>query len=300
MDHAPPDRANATVTIGIDLGGTGTRLVALDADGRTDGTDVTPTYHGSDAETAVGSLVQRIRAVAAGRTIAAIGIGASGPVEQSGVIRNQATLPAYTGLPLMQRLQETFGAPCIIDNDAAAAALAEFGFGTHSGSAALLGVTLGTGVGAAYLNHGRLFKTATGAHPELGHISVTGPDAPCYCGLRTCWEQLASRTALIRQLGADPDLVAGAARAGNATAAALFDDFGGHVGAGVATLVTVFEPSHVVLGGGAAVFFDLFEAGVWRALTRQGPFTTQVVLSASTLGPEAGALGAAQLARHHL
>jgi glucokinase len=300
MDHSSPDRADAAVTIGIDLGGTGTRVVALDANLRTDGTDVTPTYHGGDAETAVGSLVQRIRAVAAGRTIEAIGIGASGPVDQSGVIRNEATLPAYTGLPLVQRLRTTFRAPCVIDNDAATAAVAEFGFGTHSGSAALLVVTLGTGVGAAYLDHGRLFKTAAGAHPELGHISVTGPDAPCYCGLRTCWEQLASRTALIRQLGGDPANVAEAAHTGNASATALFDDYGGHVGAGLATLMSVFEPSHVVLGGGAALFFDVFETGVWQTLSRQEPFTTPVVLSASTLGPEAGALGAALLARHNV
>jgi glucokinase len=291
---------DATVTIGIDLGGTGTRVVALDADGSPDGTDVSPTYRGDDADTAVGLLAQSIRAVAAGRSIAAIGIGASGPIDEAGVIRNEATLPAYSGLPLTQRLQEAFGAPCVVENDAATAAVAELGFGSHSESAALLGITLGTGVGAAYLDHGRLFKTTAGAHPELGHISVTGPDAPCYCGLRSCWEQLASRTALIRQLGADPDIVARAARAGDTAAVALFDCYGGHVGAGLVTLVTVFEPSHVVLGGGAALFFDLFEAGVQRALARQSPFAAQPDLSASTLGLEAGALGAALLARHYV
>jgi glucokinase len=289
--------ADAAVTIGVDLGGTGTRVVALAAAGGLDGAEVLSTYDGDDPREALAVLTKRIRAVAAGRAITGIGIGASGPVDATGVIHNHATLPAYTGLPLAKRLRQTFGVSCVIDNDAVTAAIAERAYGAHPESAAMLVVTLGTGVGVAFLDHGHPFKTAAGTHPELGHISVPGPPAPCYCGLATCWEQLASRTALTRQLGADPDEVALAARSGDAAARDSFGLYGRRVGIGLATLMSVFEPSHVIVGGGAARFFELFESGARSAMTRREPFTAKGDFGSSTLGPEAGALGAAFLAQ---
>jgi glucokinase len=289
--------ADAAVTIGVDLGGTGTRVVALAAAGESDGAEILPTYGGDDPGEALAVLTKRIRAVAAGRAITGIGIGASGPVDATGVIQNRATLPAYTGLPLAKRLRQTFGVACVVDNDAVTAAVAEKAYGAHPESAAMLVVTLGTGVGVAFLDHGQPFKTAAGTHPELGHISVSGPQAHCYCGLATCWEQLASRTALTRQLGVDPDGAALAARSGDAAAQESFDLYGRRVGIGLATLVSVFDPSHVIVGGGAARFFDLFEAGARSAMARCEPFTAKGDFGSTTLGPEAGALGAAFLAQ---
>lgn len=299
MNTPSADHTTPAVTIGIDLGGSGTRIVALDTAGQPAGRDTTPTLTDTDQTAAVRALADRISQVAAGRPIDAIGIGASGPLDAAGIIHNHATLPAFSDLELTRSLEAAFGVRCVIDNDAATAALGELTYGAHRDSRALLTVTLGTGIGAAFIDNGHLFKTVKGTHPELGHIAVPGPGAPCYCGLATCWEQLASRTALTRQLGRDPDTAATQAHSGDTTTALLFDRYGHHVGTGLSTLLCMFQPTHIVLGGGAARYFDLFDAGMRCALQRSDPFVPSAVISRSSLGADAGALGAAALARPH-
>ena len=82
-------------------------------------------------------------------------------------------------------LSERLGVPCVIDNDAVTAAIGEHAYGAGRDSSGLLVVTLGTGVGVAALIRGRPVRGADGGHPEAGHIAVSGPPAPCYCGLPT-------------------------------------------------------------------------------------------------------------------
>lgn len=182
------------VTVGVDLGGTGTRIVTLD-DRHAVVYQLSSSTPASSAG-AVSGLVSSIAAAAAGRKLRGVGIGASGPVDPLGIIRNTETLPAFSGIQITAIISQRLGTPCVIDNDAAAAAVGEYACGAGHGSAGLLVITLGTGVGIAALTSGHLFRGADGSHPEAGHIPVGGPPAPCYCGLPNCWEQLASRTAL--------------------------------------------------------------------------------------------------------
>jgi glucokinase len=94
---------------------------------------------------------------------------------------------------------------------------------TWRGSAGILVITLGTGVGVAALTDGRLFRGADSGHPEAGHIPAGGPTAPCYCGLPNCWEQLASRTALDHLTGNDTEALTAKAPDGDVAAARVFD-----------------------------------------------------------------------------
>jgi glucokinase len=206
MNSSPPE-----VTVGVDLGGTGTRIVTLDRDGAVLHQVSSPTSASSSG--AVSGLVSSIAIAAAGRELRGIGIGASGPVDPHGIIRNTATLPAFSGIQITSVISERLGVPCVIDNDAAAAAAGEYACGAGRGSTGLLVVTLGTGVGVAVLASGRPFRGADGGHPEAGHIPAGGPPAPCYCGLPNCWEQLASRTALDRLTGRETDALAAKAPA---------------------------------------------------------------------------------------
>ena len=110
------------------------------------------------------------------------------------------------------------------------AAIGEHAYGAGRGSTGLLVITLGTGVGVAALIHGRPVRGADGCHPEAGHITVSGPPAPCYCGLPTCWEQLASRTALHQLAAGEINELAGKARGGDPAASQVFDTYGERVG----------------------------------------------------------------------
>jgi len=283
------------VTVGVDLGGTGTRIIALDGDGVVlhQLSSPTPT---SPAQ-AISGLIGAITAAAAGRQLRAVGIGASGPVDPLGIIRNTETLPAFSGIQVAPVISERFGAPCVIDNDAVAAAVGEHACGAGRGSAGLLVITLGTGVGAAALTGGRPFRGADGGHPEAGHIPITGPPSPCYCGLPTCWEQLASRTALDQLTGKDTEALARKARARDVAAAGVFDTYGERVGTGLVILLAIFRPDRVVIAGGAARFLDLFGHGLHRSLDRGPKYTPKPTVAAAELGNLSGAIGAAVMAR---
>jgi glucokinase len=293
---ARPGIGGANVTIGIDLGGTGTRVVALDANGAVAGQLTLPTPAG-ETGAAMDMLVGAVRNVGAGMQVTAVGIGASGPVTMDGVIRNPATLPSFSDLDLCGRVSQRLGYRCVIDNDAAAAAVGEFTYGAGRGSAALLVVTLGTGIGVAVVFAGRLFRAGDGSHPEAGHIAVGDAPSPCYCGLAHCWEQAASRTALERLLAGDVADAADLARSGDTLAAAAFERYGVQVAAGLSTLLTIFRPDRVVIGGSAAQYLDLFSAALTRGLERAPGYCRTPPVVAADLGDLAGAIGAAVLAR---
>jgi glucokinase len=283
------------VTAGVDLGGTGTRIVALDRYGVVLHQVSRPTPASSAG--AVSGLVSSIAAAAAGQRLRGVGIGASGPVDSLGIIRNTETLPAFSDIQITPVISERLGVPCVIDNDAVVAAVGERACGAGRGSAGLLVVTLGTGVGVAALTGGRPFRGADGGHPEAGHIPVGSPRAPCYCGLPSCWEQLASRTALDHLTGNDTEALAAKARGGDVAAAQIFDTYGERVGTGLLTLLAIFRPDRVVMAGGAARFIDLFSHGLRRSLDRGPKYTPKATVVAAELGNLSGAIGAAVMAR---
>jgi glucokinase len=299
---APDALPGTRVTVGVDLGGTGTRLVALDYSGTVRAAVTTKTRHDSPA--GIGRLIAElaglIQDVAAGTVLDSVGIGASGPVDPHGIVRNDDTLPAYSHIPLTDLLTAHLGVPCVIDNDAVAAAIGENAYGAGNRSPALLAVTLGTGVGVALLTGNTPYRGSDGTHPEAGHIPVPGLPAPCYCGLATCWEQLASRTALDALTGNATAEVAAKAAAGDHLCRAIFDRYGEHVGVGLGTLTAVFRPARVVICGSPARYLPLVKPGLNRALTRAQPFTWSPPVVAAALGEHSGAIGAAVMARTSL
>lgn len=300
--NATPDPALA---VGIDLGGTGTRFVALDRDGGIVGQHVVPTPAGLRAEEALAGLADGIATLAAGAELRSIGIGASGPIDADGVIRNADTLPAFTGFDLIGPLTERFGVPVAIDNDAVTAALGEAVLGAGRPFRSLLMVTLGTGVGVAALVDGAPVRGADGVHAEAGHLSVSGRTAPCYCGRSACWEQVASRSALQRAAGAllaDPSdshrdiaLVQQRALAGDAAARAVFDDYGRGIADGLLDLLTVHRSDGVVLGGSAIAYFPVYRGALLGRLQEIETYAPIPPVVVSDLGDLGGALGAAVL-----
>jgi glucokinase len=296
--------------VGVDIGGTGTRAIAVVADEIVSAKDMPTAQLGS------GSIPQRLDHLAEligdvvpeGAEMAAVGIGASGPVDiAKGVINNSATLPWFTGFPIVEGLEDRLHVPVGIDNDAVAAAFGEYSMGAGERADRLLMLTLGTGVGVSMLVAGKPFRGANGAHPESGHIPISSDPERCYCGLTGCFEQSASRTTLQKRLsealagrGIDRNLIAAAMQeaSANRRVRAVFDQYAAAVGRGLASLHTVYQPTVTVIGGSAAVCFPLIEEGIHRALERSTDFMVDVSVRAATLGDNAGAIGGAlQIAR---
>ena len=297
MSALVPPGEPGTVTVGVDLGGTGTRIAVLGNDGVVVRHVTRPTATGIPAAQAIADLADSIITATAGLEIRGIGIGATGPVDARGVIRNPETLLAFSNVEITSILSGRLGAPCVIDNDAVTAAIGEHAYGAGRGSAGLLVITLGTGVGVAALIRGQPVRGADGCHPEAGHIAVSGPPAPCYCGLPTCWEQLASRTALPQLAAGEIHELAGKARGGDTAASRVFDTYGERVGGGLTTLLTIFRPDRVIIGGSAAQYADLFEHGLHQSLNRAAMYTRTPALVTAELGNLAGAIGAAVIGR---
>ncbi|PRY10567.1 ROK family protein [Kineococcus rhizosphaerae] len=287
--------------VGVDLGGTATRTVVV-LGGEVLASQITSTP--VDPSTAISVLEGAVDAVLreAGCVIddlSGIGIGASGPIDAAGVIRNPDSLPALTGLDVVGALRARFATPVVVENDAATAAVAEFRVGAGRGSRSMLIVTLGTGVGVAVVREGVLFRGGDGLHPEGGHVTVPGERAPCYCGRLTCLEQTASRSALQRAASAvrgsgDLDDLASTAEAGDRDAIEVFDRFGQRLADGLIELSTQHRPEVVVLAGSAAAYLPHFRTAleVRLALTTSAPVPR---VRATGLGDFGGAIGAALL-----
>lgn len=292
---------SGTGRIGIDLGGTKTRLVLVDAEGNVLASASRPTADYGSGRAALDALVADVRALPGANGAAFIGVGASGPVLPTGVVANPATLPGFSGLDLAGHLTAELGIACRVDGDALAAALGEWTFGAGRGARRLLMVTLGTGVGVAVVDAGTPWTGTDQIAPEAGHIPVAGDGNPCYCGLSNCWEQIASRTVLQRlALAAVPAAVVGPqeavahlARTGDP--AGVFADYGRRVALGLSTLLTVHRPDVVVLGGSGAEQFALVEPGLLAGLAGRPAYYAPFSLRPAALGDLGGAIGAACL-----
>ena len=314
----------APLGIGIDIGGTKVAAGVVDADGViTERLQVpTPSHSPQAVEDAILDLVTRLCSRHPG--VESVGIGAAGWVDNTQAVVRFSPHLAWREEPLKQRLRERIDLALIVDNDANAAAWAEYRFGAGQGSSVMVCITLGTGIGGGLVINGDLFRGTYGMAGEWGHmISVPGGHR-CECGNRGCWEQYASGNALVREarelarsnspmayrllemLGGNPDTITGpgvtaAAVQGETTAIELLADVGQWLGQGIANLAAALDPDLVVIGGGVSAAGDLLldpaRQAFARTLTGRG-FRTPARLELAHFRNDAGLIGAADLARH--
>jgi glucokinase len=261
------------------------------------------TPHTGGPDTILSFFREHLGHVAQQRQPAAVGIGASGPIDPAGSIRNPDTLPAFTGVPLADLVATLVPGPVTLENDAVCAALAEHHVGAARRSRRSLHVTLGTGIGVCLLDGGTPFRLGDGTHPEGGHIAVAIPTVACYCGRPACWEQAASRQNLQRTaadlLGRSPSdstAIADLAARDDSVARTAFRDYGARIAEGLATLLALYGPDLVVLGGSAASYLPLYRAAIVDRLAPLGGWLPSYDLTGTQLDDYGGAIGGAGLA----
>jgi glucokinase len=312
--------ADERLAVGLDIGGTKVAAGVVRTDGRIVERTRIPTPQDPDEEVTVTTLVEVIDGLRALQPeVEAIGVGAAGLVQWPAGRVVWAPHNPYRDLPLRRLLHEQTGLPTVVDNDANAAAWAEARFGAGTGSDDMILLTVGTGVGGGLVLGGRPYRGVSGMGAEVGHMIVTPDGAPCSCGSSGCLEAMVSGTALAR-LGreavlANPEgglarragdagritgpMVFDAARAGDPTARALFEQMGFWLGVGIASLVTIFDPELVVVGGGLATTGDLLLEPArtsFKHYVFAPAYRTLPPVVPARLGPEAGLVGAATLA----
>jgi predicted NBD/HSP70 family sugar kinase len=180
-----------------------------------------------------------------------IGIGVPGLVDEKGSILYAPNL-AWKHVPLQKTIQERFGVPVTIDNEANAGAQGEQKFGAGRGIANQIYVSVGIGIGTGIILNKELFKGAFGFSGELGHLSIEVNGKQCRCGNQGCWELYASENALLEQakpLGfTDLEALIQAAASGDQRVLSLFHSIGEWLGVGIANIVNVFNPDVVIIG----------------------------------------------------
>lgn len=293
-----------TLRIGIDLGGTKIEGVVLDdADGRIVERRRVPTgaERGYEAIVdTVGGLCEALRAAVPG-CAEAVGVGTPGAVStRTGRMKNCNTT-CLNGRDLPGDLARRLGTPVIVENDANCFALAEARAGAGRGARVVFGVILGTGVGGGLVLDGRLWSGPQHIAGEWGHHAIDPGGPACYCGRRGCVETFISGPAVERRyvtLGgaaARMDAIVDRARAGEAIARQVVDEFLDRFGRALANLITILDPDCVVLGGGVSKTDELYTAG--RAAVARYVFNDELrtPIVRPQLGDSAGVIGAAWL-----
>lgn len=314
------------LSIGVDIGGTKVAAGVVDERGTILSRLIipTPSHSAPDVEDAICRVVSEL---SARHTVGAVGIGAAGWVDTDQAVVRFSPHLAWRNEPLKERLSARLAVPVLVDNDANAAAWAEFRFGAGQDARVMVMVTLGTGIGGALVINGSLFRGRYGMAGEFGHMAVVPDGHWCPCGNRGCWEQYASGNSLVRDAVAlletgspqaaglldfvasgrvgdlrGPDLTA-AALAGNAVARELISDVGNWLGRGLADLAAALDPDLFVVGGGVSAAGDMLlhpaRRSFERTLTGRG-FRENAVIAAARFGNDAGLVGAADLARHSI
>lgn len=327
MEGAGPRSRRSTVrrvVIGVDVGGTKVLAGVVNARGRVLATALRSTpARNLEGRVVEDALVDAVLEVAGGARIAAVGVAAAGFVDGEGERVMFAPHLPWRGEAVRSRLESRWRVPVVLDNDANCHAVAEWAFGAAKGSASALMITLGTGIGGAILLGGRVHRGAQGMAGEFGHMQVVPEGRLCECGNQGCWEQYCSGKALVRAArermgmfptmlheacGGNPDLLTGpmvteAARSGDMAARQAFTTIGEWLGVGTANLVAAFDPDTVVVGGGVSAAGDKLIDPARLALQHSlvgGAYRTVPPIRLAELGPEAGMIGAAHLARRML
>ncbi len=315
-------------SIGVDIGGTKVAAGLVDSSGHVLRRTRRDTPHRSRSprvveDTIVSAVEELLDAADGSADVVAVGIGAAGFVSADRATVVFAPHLSWRDEPLRSALGDRLPVPVFVDNDANAAAWAEYRYGAGHGEAHLVLVNLGTGIGGGIVLDGRVLRGRFGIAGEFGHMQVVPDGIRCECGNRGCWEQYASGNALVREaralmtadspvvtdllerVGGRPEeltgpLVTEAARDGDALARELLAEVGRWLGVGIANLAAALDPGTFVVGGGVSAAGELLLAPAREAFRRQltgRGYRPEARIVAAELGNEAGLVGAADLAR---
>ncbi len=304
------------LAIGIDVGGTNLRAGVVDSDGRV--ADSISVVTPREARALEDALVSAIEALAGRHQVASVGLAVAGFISrEQDRVRFAPHLP-WRDARVAELLQPRVGLPVFLEHDANSAAWGELYFGPAAMGENVAVIAIGTGIGAALLVGGEMYRGSNGVAPELGHLPLVPGGRLCPCGKRGCFERYCSGTALaatademlvahperatILAVGSELDgsAVARAAAGGDPIALAAIADFAHWLGVGLSIVADVFDPDLIVVAGGVAASAPLFLEDARRSyagMVTGAGHRRLARIRCSELGPNAALIGAAEMAR---
>ena len=309
--------------IGVDLGGTKILAGIVTRDGQVG--------HRREHATPVGSQDELLAGLDASveelldDEVVAIGFGIPSPIDQStGRAYQAVNIPLDASVDFRDRMAQRFGLPVGIENDANAAAYAEFHFGAAREADTMVMLTLGTGCGGGAVLNGQLYR----GWAEFGHMVIVYDGLPCQgtvsfgkiqaIATAGCLQKQkdgsftgrghlepyvtgVAATKLAQEVfgpAVDAHRLVRLATEGEPRAIEILDGIGRHLGAGIGTLVNLFNPELVVIGGGFAAAGDFVLDPAREIVAREGlgGAGKRVRIVRAELGTAAGLIGAGLVA----
>lgn len=313
--------------VGIDVGGTNIAAAVVNENnliiGRATAKIKLPCPHRELCSQILDAAKSALRDCSATlNDVESIGIGIPGAVDsEAGVITFSSNL-FVENFQLKEMLTKIIDKPIFIENDANAAAYGEFVCGSLQNSRNAVALTLGTGIGCGIIIDGKLYRGATPAAGEVGHMVIEMGGRLCNCGRNGCWERYASATGLIQttreylidhpdrnaailaMVGGNINNIEGktafeAKKLGYHLAPEIIDTYIHHLGCGLINVINILDPDTICIGGGvAAAGDDLLEPLKAYVYKEQYNHTNKKVdIRLAALGNDAGIIGAANLGR---
>lgn len=274
------DTMSKEVVLGIDIGGTYTKLGLVDRTGNILLEDEVRSTDHPDIKTFIADIhqhiEQRIQKMDKKVHLCGIGVGAPNGNFYSGTIEHAPNLVWKGIIPFVKLMEKQFGLPAVVTNDANAAALGEMLFGDAKGMKNFVMITLGTGLGSGLVANGELIYGEDGFAGELGHVRVKDNGRQCGCGKRGCLETYVSASGIKRTVfkmlaeenddsafrkipfsKLKPKHITALAEEGDPIAIKAFEKTGFYLGRALADTVAHISPAKIFLFGGLA------KAGKW-------------------------------------
>ena len=309
--------------VGIDLGGTNTKIGLLDEDGNILFSTIVKTESEQGLEKTVERLANILKIQVSNLNIsfedvAGVGLGVPGPVANGRIVKFWANFPWPVDVDLAAEFEKHLGVPVKVDNDVNVITLGEMWKGGGRGYKNVLGLAIGTGIGGGVVVNGKLVSGKNGAGGEVGHIKVERDGKLCGCGQEGCWEAYASATGLVREAKSrltvnknnllyertkDREVEAkdifDAAREGDEFSLNLVDYEAEFIALAIGNLLNVLDTDVVVVGGGIALAGNILFDKINKKLRKYAMLSTLEGLKIvpAELGNDAGIYGAAYLVK---
>jgi len=238
--------AKRTYLVGVDLGGTNVRA-GLVQNGRIVAFEARPHPPKANAEAIIDQICQTIAKVLR-PGVKGIGVGLPTLVNK-GIVYSPNNIPSWKVVPLQRILERRFHLPVVLNNDAKCFALGELHYGAGRGYRNLVGLIVGTGLGAGVIIDGRLYSGSNGGAGEIGSIAYKGKNFEYYCSGRF----------FQREFGLDGGTLFKRAKHGDREARAMFADFGDDFAHVIMALLYAYDPAIIVLGGSVSKAYPFFE-----------------------------------------
>ncbi|MBM6874556.1 ROK family protein [Fusobacterium mortiferum] len=309
--------------VGIDLGGTNTKIGILNIDGEIFKSTVIKTLSSEGAERTLTRIWEAAKGLAEELKvdvcdIKGIGIGIPGPVINQSVVAFFANFSWGEDVNIKSMMERISGVETRLDNDVNIIALGEAKYGAARGSRTSVTVALGTGVGGGIYIDGKLISGFMGAGGEIGHMKIVRDGKLCGCGQKGCFEAYASATGLIREAVSrlmvnkqnllytmiegkldvlEAKDIFDAAKEGDKFSLDLVDYEAEYLAMGIGNILNIINPERIVLGGGVAMAGDILMVPMKEKLKKYAlPVALKNIdIVQGVLGNEAGIKGAVGL-----